>query len=144
MPIDLGDNPDNVIGIPPTPEEKQQIRNSIDLGNVENIALSSWAGNGVLSISSSQVIDFNDAVDNALLDNDYCTLSGVQTLTNKTLEAATITNSLSVTTTNFNYSSQAAVSHRTALKIVISTPYEYSQLVINNQIDEETIYIVTE
>ena len=61
MPIDLGNNP---IGTPPTPEEKQQIRNSIDLGNVENIALSSWTGNSVLTLSASQVIGLQAASPN--------------------------------------------------------------------------------
>jgi hypothetical protein len=47
-------------------------------------------------------------------------------------------------TTSFTYASGGAIAHRTALKVVNITPYNYTILASNNQTDPDTIYIVTE
>lgn len=59
MAIDLGNNP---VGTPPTTEQSQQIKDVLGLGNVEDVALSTWTGSENLSLSSSQVVGFSNAV----------------------------------------------------------------------------------
>lgn len=59
MAIDLGDNP---VGQPPSESEALQIKSVLELDNVENVALSTWEGSENLSLSASQVVDFENSV----------------------------------------------------------------------------------
>lgn len=65
MAIDFGDTP---TGTPPTSGQIQQIKDVILLGNVEDIALSTWSGStnlntvGNIAISASNVVNFTTTV----------------------------------------------------------------------------------
>lgn len=56
MAINLG--PNTSIGTPPTPDQSSQIKSALGLGNVEDIALSTWEGSGNLSLSANQITNF--------------------------------------------------------------------------------------
>ncbi len=63
MAIDFGNIP---VGDIPTPEQIQQIKDVLLLGNVENISISTWAGSPNIQINSSQVLDFTTSVNSLL------------------------------------------------------------------------------
>lgn len=109
-----------------------------DPGDLLNVgaggAKPEWINSSIfVNVTWPQTIYGDKTFENAIINNGKTTLSALD-----------ITTSLTVTASTFNYTDQAAVAHRSALKIINLTPYAYSQLVINNQIDETTIYIVTE
>jgi len=94
MSIDLGNAP---VGTPPTQDEIEQIQSVLLLGEVEDIALSTWTGSpnissvGPITITSSQVSDFEFSVNALIPETNVSLLSSNWQTTYTTVRANSAT-----------------------------------------------------